>query len=261
MRKTLLISLLIIIQTSFAQKKDYYGQLVNSETKKPVFGAAIELDGEIVSLSNEFGKFKFRANINRNKFYIKFKHISYLIDSIKIKELKRNHKIVLFESFNILDEVDIIAKKKLSKKEIIKKIIQQFENSKRKKPYWSQINYKQTISHKGIAKAYYEMDGNALMIAGNKYIFDDPFLIPKQIRRTTEPQIITDLWMGRNKKNLLKISHDVSRFSLFEYRCFEILHPISKYGNRFFKFKFEKSETINKKEFYVLHFKQVKNTN
>lgn len=259
MKIKFLLFTILITQFLIAQQKKHSGYLINKETKKPIFGASILLDKRIISVSDEFGKFEFETDIHEDDKYVKIIHQSFEIDSILIGQLnEKPRKIKLIEKFTNLDEIVITAKLKLSKKEIIKNAVKQFKNSNRKKPYWASINQKQTLSHKGIPKAYFEMNGHAFMIGENKNPFIAPILIPNQIRRTKESQHISDLWFGKNKGKFLKASHVISRGTLFDFRCLESTHPLSKSGNKSFEFKIEKTETIDHEEYYVIHYNQNK---
>jgi hypothetical protein len=256
MKRSALILAVLFTQIIIAQKKTYSGYIINKETKEPISGAAILLRGRVITFSNLLGKFEFTSK-KKKKEYVKITHLSYETDSILLKKISRkNVKIGLVEKFTSLDEVVVTASLELSKKEIIKRATKKFDLSKRKGPYWSSVNYKQSFIHKGVAQGYYEMDGHAFMIGEDNYIFRLPILIQNQIRRTTENEEMANLLAWHKSNKLLKHGHDKARGSLLNFRCTEVIHPLNKRKNKFFEFKIEKTEEIDGKEYYVIQFKQ-----
>lgn len=255
MKRSALILAVLFTQIIIAQKKTYSGYIINKETKEPISGAAILLKDRVVTFSNLLGRFEFTSE-KKKKEYVKITHLSYETDSILLKKISRkNVSIGLIEKFTSLDEVVVTASLELSKKEIVKRATKKFDLSKRKGPYWSSVNYKQSFIHKGVAQGYYEMDGHAFMIGEDKYIFRLPILIPNQIRRTTENEEMANLLAWSKSDKLLKHGHDKARGSI-SFRCTEVIHPLNKRKNKFFDFKIEKIEEINGKEYYVIQFKQ-----
>ena len=257
MKFKILLLTVFLAQIIIAQEKKCSAFLINKETKKPIFGASILLGKKIISFSDETGKIDFKTNIKNNDKYIKIIHLSYETDSILISKLnEKSRKIRLIEKFTNLDEIVIVSKLKLTKKEIIKNAVKQFKVSNRDKPYWASINYKQTLNYKAVPQAYYEMDGHAFMIGKKTNISNHPILIPNQIRRTKENNTISDLWYVKKNVKLLKVSHDIARYNLFDFSCFKSTHPLSKSGNKSFEFKINNTEIIDNEEYYVINFKQ-----
>ncbi|WP_299778825.1 hypothetical protein [uncultured Formosa sp.] len=257
MKFKILLFTIFLTKLLIAQDNNYSAILINKETKKPVFGASITLEKNIICISDETGKIEFKTNIENNGKYVKITHLSYETDSILINKINdKSRKIKLIEKFTNLDEIVIIAKLKLTKKEIIKNAVKQFQISSRDKPYWASINYKQTLNYNAVPQAYYEMNGHAFMIGKKTNMAFDPILIPNQIRRTKENEKITNLWNVKKNVELLKVGHDIARINLSSFSCFKSTHPLSKSGSKSFEFKINNIETIYNEEYYVIDFKQ-----
>jgi flagellar basal body-associated protein FliL len=256
MKGGIVILLILFAQLLTAQNTSYSGTLINKETQKPIFGATISVNNRMITFSDEAGKFQFEFAKAKKDSYVQIAHQSYETDSILLKKLvKKEVTIRLVEKFENLDEIVIKASLDLTKKEIVKRAVKTFGESNRKKSYWSSINYKQTLLHQGTAQAYYEMEGHALMVGENNYIFSKPLVIPDQIRRTREHQQVTNLMKWEANKDHLKVSHFIARGNLISFRCFEVFHPLRKNKKRLFDFKIEKIEEINDRKYYVIHYK------
>ena len=259
MKNKIFLFTILFTQILFAQHKKHSGILINKKTKNPVFGATVLLNNRIIAISNEKGEFEFKIDEGGSKEFVKISHQSYEIDSVQIENINERSRVIkLVETFTKLKEVVLISK--FSKGEIIKKAIEQFEITKREKPYWASINFKQTLGRDENAEAYYEMDGHAFMIGENENPFVGPVFVQNQIRRTRESLGITNTWLTYYP-GYLKVSHYISLSSLCNYRCFETAHPLSLSTYESFDYKIEKIVVIDGEEFYLIQYRQNKKIN
>lgn len=248
-------------------KLTFAGTVLDNDFNYPIFGADIMLDDKTICFSNENGKFTFELDASFSNESITIKHQSFNPIQISLSSFEKKTKTIeLTRKITELDEVVItVSKEELSLNDILKQASIQFKNLYRYKPYWSGLNYKQAIYDNGVPDGYLEFDGHIFMTGEIKKTFaqgSSPITIPNEMRRLNENPEISDLeFLGKDKKEnpFVYIGSNFMVTHWDNYQLFEIFHPLTSKGKRYFDFSIEKKQPLEDGlEYYIISFKQKK---
>lgn len=262
MKNRILFVLLLASQIIISQNISISGKIIDAETKEPIFGVSIFIDGNNIGYSDVEGDFNFDINGNSSK--ISMTHLAYNSETFNIEDFLDNTTFILKPNVTTLNEVVISGTLKVnSLQEILKLTSKIYDDNYRKAPYWSGLNYKQIIYQNGQPHSYLELDGNIFMVGNDRNPFISPLIVPNEIRRTQEDfQIIRSWAPDSEKKDFYKTqlggSEAVGGWTY--YRFLELAHPLEKQGHRNFNFSFAENVNINS-DYYVIRFTQKKDIN
>ncbi|ETN95267.1 hypothetical protein SAMN04487906_3221 [Zhouia amylolytica] len=250
-----------------AQNITISGKIIDEGTREPIFGVALMLNDRIICYSNDEGAFKFEIDNSHVDEIISFHHFSYPNKALLISKLKSLQTIQLVQMSIPLEEVVISSAGKLTKKEILKRAVKQYEDSGKTSPYWSDFNYKQTIYNNSKPQGFLESDGYILM-PEKISSWNSPIIVPNQMRRLNEdPEIaeldFKDMFVNNRNGNKIQIpfKHIGGLYMRSHWRDYGSLaenHPLSNKGFKYFRFNIDKIINQGDEEFYVIDFKQHK---
>jgi hypothetical protein len=246
------------ILTMYAQKLNFSGVVMESNTKEPIAGVLFVLKDNIIAYTDDNGKFNFNLYNSNLKEDITLTHIGYKSKTLGLKHFKDNAIVELETLLTELEEVSITAKKRLNKKEIIKGAIINYKTNLRRDPFWSNVNLKQTVNYQDKEESYLEIDGNMFMLRDKDDIWTDPVIVPIKTRRTKEnfTKLIHSKSMWKNKYNHIGL-HSIGTF-LYVYRFFERVHPLNKKAYGRFDYSIEKTVELDNEICYLINYKQKK---
>lgn len=263
MTNKILFLICLVSQSLLAQKINCSGKLLDKNSRIPIFGVALTLDNNVVCYSDESGNFAFESDKTNTNKSVTFSHVSYVPVSILVSAFEKGTQtIVLTENTFELKEVVIARIKKIPQKDILKIAMKQFKSNYRTAPYWSAMNYKQTILNNGVPNGYLECDGHIFMQGKEKNPWVYSMIIPNQMRRINEdPKLVElDYYQGKGKPNpYIYIGSVTMRNHWLYYRQFEVMHPLSSEGKKYFDFKVDETSYRNDSDYFVVHFTQKKN--
>ncbi|MHA7944853.1 hypothetical protein ACJOV8_017380 [Formosa sp. 3Alg 14/1] len=271
MIKKIALCICLLIQTQLLIGQNtaysYSGNIVEKDTRNSIFGVALMLEGRVICYSDEEGKFVFEVNNINKETNITFVHLSYKSKTVLLSELKELKTIELTQEVVQLEEVIISSKEPLTKKEILKNAVGQYENLKEAEAYWSNFNYKQTIYNNGNPQGFLECDGHIFM-PENIAFSNGPIVVPSEMRRLNEDTEIAEIDF-----NDIHVNSKVKRQSPYkyigslymkrhwtDYSVFVPIHPLSKKEFKHYKFDVEKIVHKEASAYYVIQFKQKKHT-
>ncbi|QNK77144.1 hypothetical protein H7F37_13650 [Winogradskyella sp. PAMC22761] len=259
----LLITYLFFISQICISQSVISGQVIDAYTENPIFNAYISLNGKEITATDDEGVFSFKINNQINlDDKIEISHVAYGKTILKLSDIEALYVIKLKQNTVILDEVIIGSKDFIKANSILKSARKRYKNIYKKPGYWSEINLKQLVNYKDTTQNYLEVFGYMFMIDNNfKNPFRVPFIIPKEVRRTEDTDIIKKIFRRHiNDFGILQPSVEAP-FNTFNFgfRVFENLHPLTSKGQRNLDIKLKKEESINNKEYYVFEYKSKQN--
>ena len=258
MKNKIIILCCLASQLFFAQKVNYSGTIINQQTKEPVFGVSVILNDREVTYSNELGTFEFTVDKGNIFDSIGFLHMSYETYTMPLAKLKtKNNIIKIKNSFNVLEEVVVIATTTPDEK-IVDQAIKKYHDNYRKSGYWTKGNYKQLLSYKAEPCGYFEAMGNIYQMGTNdKNIWRPLTFVPNEVRRTKEGSMLPKLLRKHKMAFIYTYTGGVFAADAFSrYRFFEMFHPLNERGKKRFKYTIKRIEQIKNKEYYVISYKQ-----
>lgn len=232
---------------SFTQTLKTKVTLIDASTNNTISDVILVSNTTVIGYTNNEGEFLIKTEA---KIYekINFTHIAYKSKTINLKSLIENPIVKLELKPTKLEEVLLTASKGISKKEVLKRGVKVFEKNTRKDPYWAKANLKQFTSLNNSLSAFLEIDGDMLLLGENKNEFQHPILVPQQARRTR----VDNSHKKKGFNNYGMNSFKGVFISVF--RSFELIHPLSKKGNKRYNFRLEEDITIDNKECYVISY-------
>jgi hypothetical protein len=244
----------VYTKSSDIKEKHIGGRVLEMINNEPIFGAYISSKGRVLSSSIENGEFDLDITLLKPSDTIIITHLAYEGCKLTLDSLKDIGTVHLIEKSYLLNAVTVIPTRSL---QIIKKAEKRFDQTYRQMPYWSRTNYRQIMTFKGKTRGYIELEGNAFLI-GNKErnAFIVPFIIPDQVRRTTEDTMVSSLFHDPCGRLQFGVSFIEQMF--LEYRFFEIFHPLSNRAFNNFEFHIDSVDNYQKKSVYIISFKQKK---
>lgn len=262
MKINFLIIIFFFFYIGYSQTVQFKGRILNSETKEPIYGAAILYNNNYICFSDVDGSFQFELVKKEKIDSIKIKHLAYKSKLVDLNLFYDGQiTIALDENLTSLDEIVLSSKaQKESLKTILEHAVKKFNKENRESPYWSELDYKHIIYLNGEPNAFLQLDGHIFMLGQEKDPFYNPLIVPEYIRRTKESPVLVESWFaGSSSKNFLKaqLGQTMATSSWVDYRFFEIVHPLLKKGHRYFDFALEVMDE-NNEDILVISFIQKK---
>jgi hypothetical protein len=256
----ILFIICLVSQTLLAQKINCSGKLLDKNSKAPIFGVGLTLENNVVCYSDEEGNFEFDIEKPKVNKIITFSHVSYVPARIVVSDFEKGAQtIALTESTTELEEVVVTPVKKIPQKNILKIAMKQFKTNSRAAPYWSEMNYKQSVLVDGVPKGYFECDGHIFMPGKNKSPWVYPMTIPNQIRRLNEDPRLMELNFYQNNgipNDYVYVGSSFLSTLWFNYRLFEVVHPLSSEGRGAYDFKIIETSFQGDSDYYIIRFTQ-----
>ena len=235
------------------------GQLLNETTKEPIFGVTISSNGMPYAFSDQEGKFEIEDSSTIKE--LTFSHLAFFEKKINAVEfINKGQVVYLSEKAIVLNEVQIGRDANdITLDDIIKRSSLKYNKSFNSIPYFARINTKQIVMQKNKFLGYLEIDGILCnFIPEDLNPFKFPFILPKEIRKSSEDTELTD-YASKNKLPYNTICTELLRGSFIDIQSSNVSHPLL----RKHKYRFEKLEDveIDGELFYQIQFFQKKGIN
>jgi hypothetical protein len=233
------------------QEKKLVGKVVDKKTKESIPGIYVSINGIPVTFSDENGVFELSGQMEGVD--VTFSHLAYETKPFSPMEFKGDTtRVEMSEKSFGLGEVIVIQEKT---KSLVKKIHKHFEECYRPYCYWARSHYQQKILVRGLIKGYLEIAGYTFMPIPEPQVWrGEPYIIPIELRRTREDQIVSKLFDVRQIKFLQYASTFLGQA---EFTFFERIHPLGKFNFNDYDFRLDTTETTPDFQ-YVLNYKQSK---
>jgi hypothetical protein len=236
------------------------GVIKDDKSNKPIFGANIIMNSDIVAISDSNGLFNFNLKSIKNNDSISIAHISYKTRTIGLSDFlnkKSKGDIFLHGKIESLAEVRINS---LSSDDVLKKMFQNFKRAYKYDEYLAAIKYDQIIKNKNSIESLLQIDGFIFMPMDKRNPFNMPLLLPEEMRRTKENPEIGKKWYALGKKKNYRYNQLAGLFARTHwtnYGFYEKFNPLKYSQRKNYNYKVLGAKNIGEKKYYIINFQQV----
>lgn len=241
-------------------QETFIGKILEKETNIPVFGAAIIIEDNVISVSDENGIFKIRNKEYDGSSSFIITHMSYNTEEFQLAELMTDEEFTVFLEPKI-EVLEAVTLNTIPNKEVLKNMFDQFKKTYKYEEYLAPVKYDQIIKNGSSVEALLQMDGYVYMPMNTQNPFIYPNLLPEQLRRTKENREVGKKWFvsaGKKEYPYNQLSGIFARTIWQNYGMFEVFNPLNRKEKRFYTYNLSGIRNLAGKKVYAIKFKQKK---